>query len=167
MLERYLSWRIFSHLETGIYTHSSNKFSCVYMWVHGCMRCMWQIWEPTVGRSQKKEGWMGYVHKSAALLTGNGLALSPHSSDRCLTEKIFSQLEKEGRENIYFTIHHTGGGENWGGKKNCTCVIFYCMGAYALSSRLIWLVTVSSQKCPITPLIRIFMLIREIIWACL
>lgn len=62
--------------------------------------------QPAEGRVSKG------VYHSAALLTGSGLALSPHSSNRCLTEKIFSQLEQEGRENICFTIHHTGGGEN-------------------------------------------------------
>lgn len=62
----------------------------------------------------------GGAYHSAALLTGSRPALSPHSSNRCLTEKIFSQLEREGRENIcFFTIHHTGGGEN--GEKNPPC----------------------------------------------
>lgn len=42
------------------------------------------------------------------------LSPSPHSSSRCLTGKIFSQLEREGRESICFTIHHTGGRANWG-----------------------------------------------------
>lgn len=65
------------------------------------------------------------VYHSAALLTGSRPALSPHSSNRCLTEKTFSQLEREGRENICFTIHHTGGGENRG-EKTSTCMIFYC-----------------------------------------
>lgn len=86
-----------------------------------CGRFENPLWEEV---SRGEGGWGGAYHL-AALLTGSGPALSPHSSNRCLTEKIFSQLEREGRENICFTIHHTGGGEN-GGKKNSMCMIFYC-----------------------------------------
>lgn len=69
------------------------------------------LWE-AANRGVGAGGSGGRGYHSAALLTGSGSALSPHSSNRCLTEKIFSQLEREGRENICFTIHHTGGGEN-------------------------------------------------------
>lgn len=85
---------------------------------------MWCICESTVGRSKQTRGWLGAAYHSAALLTGSGPALSPHSSNRCLTGKIFSQLEREGRGIICFTIHHSGSGENR--REKPTCMILYC-----------------------------------------
>lgn len=70
----------------------------------------------------------------------------PHSFNRCLTEKIFSQLEREGRENICFTIHHRGGGENWGGEKKLTVHgPTYCPQRLVQGNPFGWSVTASSS----------------------
>lgn len=113
--------------------------------------CMQQAWEV----SREDGGCVGVYHL-APLRTGNGSALSPHSSNRRSTEKIFSQLEREGWENICLMMHHTGGGENQGEKKPI-CMILYCTLTYVLSSGLVLAypfrgsVTVSSSKFSITP----------------
>lgn len=86
------------------------------MWVQG----YWEMYVAGLGTHCGKKSAEGRVIWGCVLLgsfTDRKRAGSvPHSSNRCLTEKIFSQLEREGRENICFTIHHRGGGENWGEK---------------------------------------------------
>lgn len=81
--------------------------------------------ETAVGRGKQSRGRLGAAYHSAALLTGSGPALSLHSSNRCLTGKIFSQLGREWEGNSMFYKYHSGNGENWRGKP--TYMIGYCL----------------------------------------
>lgn len=141
--ERYPSCRIFSHLETGILIDipQINVTVCVCEYVDAwdvCGRFEKPLWEEV----RKGKGEWG-VCSSPQLYWQETGQLSPHIPPTDVWQrKYFHSCRRKGGK-IYILRYITVEVVKTEGKKN-PHAWFFCMWAYALSSRLIWLVTVSS-----------------------
>lgn len=112
-----LCYLMLSYVILSLFTCDQNvKIQSTHVWEGSCLllnrtlvylsrklqRVEFCVCETAVGRSKQSRGRLGAAYHSAALLTGSGPALSPHSSNRCLTGKIFSQLGREWEGNSMF-----------------------------------------------------------------